>query len=288
MRRTLWVARGWVKECRQPWLYPKRGPPTTPAGAPAGASEGSGEADGALQLGAMRILAIDTSSPVSAVSLVDGGRVVAEDQIGSESRHAEHLLPRIQIQLGAAGWALSAIDLIAVGLGPGSFTGLRVGLATAKGLALATGIPVRGISSLAVLARAALEHAELALIAIDAGRGELFGGAYRGRAGQPLETILREHLALPEAFAREAAARGLGAASICGSGARRYQTEFAAGLGESLRSCEPLFDLPQGRHVAWEARMGFEREGPSALARLEPVYMRPSDAKLPERPLSLE
>jgi tRNA threonylcarbamoyladenosine biosynthesis protein TsaB len=236
----------------------------------------------------MRILAIDTSSPISAVCLVDGERVVAEDQIGGENRHAENLLPRIQSQLGAAGWTLSAIDLIGVGIGPGSFTGLRVGLATAKGLALATGIPVRGVSSLSVLARAALEHSELALIAIDAGRGELFGGAYRGGAGHPLAIVLPEHLALPEAFAREAAARGLGAASICGSGARRYRTEFAAALGANLHCCEPRLDLPQGRHVALEARIGFEREGASVLARLEPIYMRPSDAKLPDRPLSLE
>jgi tRNA threonylcarbamoyladenosine biosynthesis protein TsaB len=235
----------------------------------------------------MRILAIDTSSPISAVSLVDGDRVVTEDQIGTENRHAEHLLPRIQTQLGVAGWALPTVELIAVGLGPGSFTGLRVGLATAKGLALATGIPVRGVSSLAVLARAALERSELALIAIDAGRGELFGGAYRGGAERPLVTVLREHLAPPEAFAREAAARGLCAAAICGSGARRYQTEFAAALGDNLRSCEPRLDLPQGCHVALEARIAFEAEGASVLGRLEPVYMRPSDAKLPERPLSL-
>jgi tRNA threonylcarbamoyladenosine biosynthesis protein TsaB len=236
----------------------------------------------------MRILAIDTSSPISAVSLVDGARIVAEDQLGSENRHAENLLPCIQRQLGAAAWTLSSIDLIAVGVGPGSFTGLRVGLATAKGLALATGIPVRGVSSLSVLARAALEQSELALIAIDAGRGELFGGAYRGRAGHPLTIVLREQLALPDAFAGEAAARGLGAAAICGSGARRYQSQLAAALGENLRCCEPLLDLPQGHHVALEARIGFEREGASALDRLEPIYMRPSDAKLPERPLSLD
>jgi tRNA threonylcarbamoyladenosine biosynthesis protein TsaB len=236
----------------------------------------------------MRILAIDTSSAISAVSLVDRDRVLAEDHVGSENRHAENLLPRIQAQLAAAGWTLAALDLIAVGLGPGSFTGLRVGLATAKGLALATGVPLRGVSSLAVLARAVLERSELALIAIDAGRGELFGGAYRGGAADPLEIVLAEHLALPEAFASQAAARGLGSASICGSGARRYQAAFVAAFGESVQCCEPGLDLPQGRHVAWEARLAFEREGPSALAQLEPVYMRPSDAKLPERPLSLD
>jgi tRNA threonylcarbamoyladenosine biosynthesis protein TsaB len=288
MRRTLWVGRGWVKECRQPRLYPKPGPPTTAGVRPFGPARGAMSRSVRYNSAPMRILAIDTSSPISAVSLVEQDRVLAEDQVGSENRHAENLLPRIQTQLGAAGWTLSSLDLIAVGIGPGSFTGLRVGLATAKGLGLATGIPVRGVGSLAVLARAALESSELALVAIDAGRGELFGGAYRGGAELPLETVWGEHLALPEAFAREAAARGLGAASICGSGARRYQAELAAVLGQSVRCCDPPLDLPQGRHVALEARVRFEREGPSALAQLEPVYLRPSDAKLPERPLSLE
>ena len=106
-----------------------------------------------------RILAFDTSANATAVAIVDGDRVFAEEAIETTSgRHAETLLPRIERCLAASSLTLADLELIAVGVGPGSFTGVRVGIATAKGLALATGIPVRGVVSLASLALAAFEH----------------------------------------------------------------------------------------------------------------------------------
>ena len=97
---------------------------------------------------AVRVLAFDTSTDLTTVALCDGDRVLAEDDSRSDARHAELLLPRIQSVLAAAGASLASIELIGVGAGPGSFTGVRVGLATAKGLGLALKKPVAPVVSL--------------------------------------------------------------------------------------------------------------------------------------------
>jgi tRNA threonylcarbamoyladenosine biosynthesis protein TsaB len=236
----------------------------------------------------MRILAFDTSSAVTAVAVTDGDRVLAHDDRPGEQRHAELLLPRIEAALARAQLELAAIELIAVGIGPGSFTGLRVGLATAKGLALATRLPLCGVSSLRVLGRALDACDKLAVCALDAGKGELFGAVYGRRAGE-LETLIAPLRAEPAVFARTLLERGLPAAGLlwCGAGARRYAAELAGVLDAPLQLAEPSYDVPSGQHVAAEALARFRREGPSDLSALEPVYLRGSDAKLPDEPLAL-
>lgn len=236
----------------------------------------------------MRVLAFDTSSAVTAVAVTDGDRVLAHDDRLGEQRHAELLLPRIEAALASARLELRAIELIAVGVGPGSFTGLRVGLATAKGLALATKLPLCGVSSLRVLARAIEARAKHAVCVLDAGKGELFGAVYRAAGGE-LEPLIAPLRAEPAAFARVLLERGLPLADTlwCGAGARRYSEELAAVLGGAVALAEPSCDVPSGAQVAAEGVALFRREGPSDLGALEPVYLRGSDAKLPDEPLAL-
>jgi tRNA threonylcarbamoyladenosine biosynthesis protein TsaB len=236
----------------------------------------------------MRVLAFDTASLVTALAVTDGDRVLAHDDRSGEQRHAEVLLPRIEAALAHAQLGLSAIELIAVGIGPGSFTGLRVGLATAKGLALATNIPLCGVSSLRVLARALEAQAQVALAVLDAGKGEVFGAAYlRAQAG--LETLLPPMRAEPSAFARALLAHAVPVASAvcCGAGARRYAAIFAEVLGAAPALADPSYDTPSGVHVAAEGRAVLRAQGPADLGALEPVYLRGSDAKLPDEPLAL-
>ena len=129
-------------------------------------------------------LAFDTSSSITAVALLEEQMLLAEEPHASQDKHAQTLLPRIQACLSQAGRELKDVDVFAVGIGPGSFTGVRVGLATAKGFVLATKKPIRGVVSLSALCRAASAHlgasARGALVApaLDAWKGEVFAALY--------------------------------------------------------------------------------------------------------------
>jgi tRNA threonylcarbamoyladenosine biosynthesis protein TsaB len=237
----------------------------------------------------MKILAIDTSSSVSAVAVADGERVLAEDDSASDERHGSVLLPRITAQLVAAGVEPAALELIAVGLGPGSFTGLRVGVATAKGLALALRIPIRGVSSLEAIACGALLHTKLAAVLLDGGRGDLYVAAYRGGGlGRTTVALAPVRAAASEALSRVAElARAQGPLALCGSGARLHATALASELPPGSVLLDAACDLPQARNVALAGLARFASEGPSDLASLEPAYLRDSDAKLPDEPLAL-
>ena len=234
----------------------------------------------------MHLLAFDTSCPISAVAVAHDAQLLAEDCSESELRHGDVLLPRIQAVLQAGAVKLAALELVVVGVGPGSFTGLRIGLSTAKGLALATGVALRGVCSLQVLARGLAEQAMPAAVVVDAGKGEVFVAVYEC-SGDVLCCLLAPRMALPEDAARSIAALGLREVVLCGTGARRHFTSMTVLLGPGARLCEPAFDLPQGRHVAEAGRLAWLADGPSDLATLEPTYLRGADAKLPGTPLAL-
>lgn len=157
------------------------------------------------------MLAVDTTTPRASVALAGPGGIVAEERAVSESGHSRWLLPAIEALVRGAGLEPGAVDLFAVTTGPGSFTGLRVGLGTVQGLALASRKRCFGLSSLDVLAHAAKGTAATLVALVDAFRGEVFSGVYDGAArlqGErrvgPLAAVLR---GLPpgSAFVGEAA-----------------------------------------------------------------------------------
>lgn len=241
---------------------------------------------------ASRMLAFDTSADVTAVAVLEADRVLVEDSAASAERHAETLLPRIEQCLERAGFALSDIDVFAVGVGPGSFTGVRVGVATAKGLALATGKPLRGVVSLAALAASALEfdpQPEL-LVApiIDAYKGEVFAALYAVSAQHTTLLAAPFHAAPEDAAAQLVLAAGDAPLRVLGSGYRRY-AERISPLWDAGRviTLDPQHDAPHARHIAREARRLLGVEGASDVAKLAPLYVRGSDAKLPDAPLRL-
>jgi len=100
----------------------------------------------------MKVLGIETSTPMGGVALIDGTTLVAEYRLALPLRHSEKLLPLIDTLLKDTRMALSDLSAIAISIGPGSYTGLRIGLATAKGLAMATGLPLLPVSTLEALA----------------------------------------------------------------------------------------------------------------------------------------
>jgi tRNA threonylcarbamoyladenosine biosynthesis protein TsaB len=160
----------------------------------------------------MLVLAIDTASPAPAVALADGASVF-EERLPSDRSASEDLLPAIERLLAKSGRTLASCERIAVCSGPGSFTGLRVGLATAWGLARALQRPVESVSTLEAMAEAARElegsrkreagsrnevHPPEVLVALDAGRGEVSAAIYALSPGRAREVGPIRRLALEE------------------------------------------------------------------------------------------
>lgn len=178
----------------------------------------------------MIVLGIDTSTRATAVGLLlpDGSLLEARDDPSGEERpgHATRLLPLAHTLLCDAGLAWTDIQRIAVGVGPGTFTGLRIGVSTARGLAQSLGIDIVGVSSLRALARAAVATGlEMTLAVIDARRGEVFAAAYLG------DTELIAPAPLPPADLTELRERADSLAgspvwTAIGDGAVRYRPEL--------------------------------------------------------------
>jgi tRNA threonylcarbamoyladenosine biosynthesis protein TsaB len=221
----------------------------------------------------MRALAIDTSSRRAGVVLLDEGRVVAAEQSDDPRTHAERLLGLIDRAWATTGWSKRDIGLVASGIGPGSFTGVRVALATAKGIALALEVPIVGVTSLEAMAAAAWEGeaarhpgVDVVVALLDAKKGEIFWGAY-GPAG----TILAPPAHVAARHLPEALAPFSGRALVVGEVAAELD------LGSVAVARGPALDLPDTGVLGRVATARFAARGPDDLDRLEPLYVRPPD-----------
>ena len=202
----------------------------------------------------MIVLVIETATAACSVALLDGDHVVAARHELVGRGHAERLVPMIGEVLDEAG--LKRADLIRVDCGPGSFTGIRVGIAAARGLALAWGVPVSGFSALALIAVKAKEDVGVAL---SGGHGELFVQRF---THAPLESVDELRSLRPEAAA-EAITDNL----VLGSGAAALVAARGTGKAE-----EAFPDAADARFL------------PTALTGLPPtpLYGRAPDAKIPQ------
>ncbi|MCY4370467.1 MAG: tRNA (adenosine(37)-N6)-threonylcarbamoyltransferase complex dimerization subunit type 1 TsaB [bacterium] len=147
----------------------------------------------------MKILGIESATGASSVALVDDRRVVASASRAGRMGHERFLVPAIDFCFSQAGWEADQLDAIAVDVGPGLFTGIRVGIATAQGLAAMLGIPIMAASSLDALAvRAATRHRHIWSV-VDVRRGEVAVAGYQPVPGgavmdSPPELVSYEHL----------------------------------------------------------------------------------------------
>lgn len=218
----------------------------------------------------MKILAIETTAAACSAALVDETGTVERFEPMARG-HAERLMPMIADVLEKAGAGYSALDLVAVATGPGTFTGLRVGLAAARGIALAAGRPCLGVTSFeAVLeaerpaAEAAWQRGETVLVVLDSRRSELFAQSFIAPAGAPMAAVVSR----PEDLAALVAGPvGL----IVGTAAT------AAGAAWSLdpRNPQPLV-RQAGPRAAPVARNALRRwlAGERPLRAPDPIYLR--------------
>jgi tRNA threonylcarbamoyladenosine biosynthesis protein TsaB len=202
--------------------------------------------------------------------------VLHESRLGLSPRgrplHATGLLEEVEAAAAAAGgWG--AVDLIAVGLGPGSFTGLRVGIATARGLSVSLGLPVRGVCTLDALARGVGEKApgEAPLLAVlDGWRGEVFAALYERDGGRLWEPAVYRPETLAERLAELAAPP-----PAAGSGAVKFRAELAQTGVRIPDDADPVHRVA-ARHVCALAAADGAEEDRDGLA---PIYLRPPDAE---------
>lgn len=225
----------------------------------------------------MRILALDTSTEVAGVALLDGDRICFSHVFRHHANLSQRLLPSVQWLLTDAGLAFQDVGALVVGLGPGSFTGVRIGVTTAKVLAQVASLPVVGIGTLAAMAGAAAMCTGLLVCpAIDARKHEVYGALYRIGSEGPEEVLAPA--ALPAAKLAALVSQHGEPVLVCGTGAVRYRQEFEAALGARLRTV-PGHDFPDPVVLAHLGRRRLERGERDDPIGLVPIYARPSEAE---------
>lgn len=223
----------------------------------------------------MLVLAIESSTPRSSVALVDRDRVVASASLGVPRRHGEFLAPAIRFCLDQADASLDRVTGIAVGLGPGLYTGLRVGIATAQALAAARQLPTIGLSGLDVLAFRTRHVRRLVCATLDARRGEVFWAFYRhAPGGVQRDSDLR--VGRPDELAAEIEGRG-GDCLAIGDGVLRYR-DILSTTDAELGGLDSAW--PTAVDLAHLALPRFEREETVRPMELAPIYLRQADAKI--------
>jgi tRNA threonylcarbamoyladenosine biosynthesis protein TsaB len=222
------------------------------------------------------LVAIDTATPatVAGVLLADGRVVEARDDPveGSRGEHAARVLVLLEQAMDAAAVAWGDVERIAVGVGPGGFTGLRIGIATARALAQGHGLPLAGVGSLEALAGGVADRGGPVAAVIDARRGEVFAGVWEGG-----HELMAPAALAPDALARRLAALE-GEVQAVGDGAVRFRQELE-GAGVTV----PADGAAVHRITAAPlCRLGAAQE-PVERDGLLPDYRREPDAKPPHR-----
>ena len=216
----------------------------------------------------MNLLAIETATEACSVALVHGETVIARSELAPR-RHAERVLPMADELLAEAGLARHALDGIAVGRGPGAFTGVRLAISLAQGMAMALDVPVVTVSSLAALALEAQDEEAAILAVIDARMGEIYAACYRRTADGGLEALDQERVCTADTLVLPAAS----AWQVVGSGWATYAQVLGTRLGVAPIWAEGA-RYPQATHIAELAVREF-RAGKAVAPELAlPVYLR--------------
>lgn len=227
----------------------------------------------------MWILALETATPAASVALLRDGEVVVEHNERSRRRHAESLVPVIDILLREQNLKPAELGAVACGIGPGSFTGLRIGLSTAKGLAQSLDLPLVTVSTLDILAAGVPCPDYLMVPLLDAKQGHIYAAFYRGDSPPPVP--LTGYLALkPDELAEKVKSlAGDGPVVVFGDGARLCRSAFFA-QEVLLRELPVGFGFPRAGVLGRLAhlRLAQGEAGDPALA--EPLYVRRAAAEI--------
>ncbi len=223
----------------------------------------------------MKILALDTATQSCSVAIIDDGSLLAELTKLNIKTHSRHIMDLIHTVCSTAELKAADVDGFAVTIGPGSFTGLRIGISTIKGLAFSLNKPVVGISSLEAPAWQCAQSAYLICPLLDARKKEVYACRYRFKHNE-LRKEGKETVASPAE-----AVRGIVEPSIfVGNAAQLYRENITAELGELAHFAAWSQHTIRASSVAWLSMNGFYRQGNQDVALLVPQYVRKPDAEV--------
>lgn len=227
----------------------------------------------------MNILAIDTSTSFAGIAIAVGEQIVAESLLNTNRTLSARLVPEIERLLRSAGLGISDIDIFASTVGPGSFTGVRGGVATIQGLALASGKPCAGFSSLAMLAMNFPLSNTLVCPMLDARKGELYAALYDCSSPLP-SPIFNDCVLPPGALLDRLAAATDQPVIFLGDGSVRYHDQIAEKLDNRAIFAPFPLHFPHAANGILLARHASECGELLEPRQLLPVYLRASDAEL--------
>ena len=223
----------------------------------------------------MRVLSLDTATTSCSVAVIQDRSLLAEVTIDVGQTHAKHLMGMIDKAVDLSGLSIEAMDGFAVTRGPGSFTGLRIGIASIKGLAMATDKPLVGVSTLETLAMQAAAPSVTICPLLDARRGEVYSSRYRFEGGR-LVKLMGDSVSKPVD-----AIDGLdGPVLFVGQGAEVYRPLLTDTFAGSARFAPVMQNTIRASTVAHLSLPAFEAGRTENVAAFIPAYLRKSDAEI--------
>lgn len=217
----------------------------------------------------MLVLGMDSATSACSAAVVNDGDVLAREFREMIRGHAEALVPMIERVLETAGCTVSGLDLIAATVGPGAYTGVRIGLSTAQTMSLAATVPLVGVTTLEAVARAAQDSPEDLLVVMETKRTDFYAQLFRGEG---------ESIAAPAALTDTELLSAFPQTNLrlAGDAAERAAAIFR----DAGRSVE-LIDDSGFPDAAWVARIGGERAAEARIGSATPLYLRPPDVGPP-------
>jgi tRNA threonylcarbamoyladenosine biosynthesis protein TsaB len=227
----------------------------------------------------MKILAVDTATSSLSVAVTDAGGLRTELTRSTGETHARHLMALVDTVLTLSDVTVDDLDAFAVTIGPGTFTGLRIGISTVQGMAMAASKPVAGISSLEALAVQASPLCQgvdsLVCAMLDARRQEVYGGLFRSN-GHGLESVSDPRVGPPDTFLDAIEEPCL----LVGSGALMVQDVFRDKLPDRFSLAATGAHIIRGETIARLAFSAFADSAVPVSRVLQPLYLRHSDAEI--------
>ena len=225
----------------------------------------------------MKILGIDTSTPIGSIALIDGDNLVAEHTLHIVQAHSSRLMPAIDSVLKWGDITVDALDGCAVGIGPGSFTGIRIGVATIKSLCYALDKPIIGVSTLEAIAYNLRSTNGVICPLLDARRSEIYGTIFEG--GIEWQRLSEDLCLSIDAFLDRlgevtAQRRVPTTFNFVGDGLLTYGNAVRERLGERAFFADPIFNVPRGATIAHLGAQRLQHGDNDNYWTLVPNYVR--------------